>query len=1231
MSVRSFRLLTATSALVLSLAHAQAQSPVPRPVPAAGAIVATKGGEEMRFVREDLWRSAPVQQNVVGGDTLRTNEIGNLAILFADQTQIRVGRNSTLTVNDVAGGQAGNTQLSLQGGTIWARAARGGSGVDVKTPAAVAAIRGTDWSLSVDGSGKTSLIVLEGVVELSNPQGSVTVRQGEGAVAAIGQAPTKFVLVRPNDREQMLFYLTLRDGLSWLPATPFRGSAGQAERARIETVPPEARTAEDWLTRAEVALALDGYQAAAAPLAEARRRPLSASQRARADLVEGLIAGAERRWSESAALLARAERGVDTKRRVTAVYGHYITASLAQPTRVLPQPKIAPNSPEAALAQAFIAGFRQDLNAAADLVSAAEKRFPTDTRLGVFSSQLSLALNRRDQMRSSLERVRAADPNDHLVLAMSGRIRADVDSDRRAALADLKRALEAAPGDVAIWNELGMLYAELEAPLEAEAAFRRAIALDPHDPLPRANLSFILLDQSRVEEAGALIDKALDLDPDFHVAYIARGRYLLQKGNMPGAIESILAGSAANPAYANGLVAAAVAYYQNGDIELAEQTFDNADRLDPNDPVTAIMRTAVALDQYRADDAVRFAREAVKRARSRGGDYAGLSANRQSGSYPADAYRFIGLHEWGRFYGDRTFDPFQASSYFDQAANVSPNVFRGSPTLTSVETGSDDGVAAANLVVQGLLFDPLAVGGRLGRIDILRRPFVDAEVGGSWISQDGKTGWKTDATVTGFSNEPIPTAFNFSASRLRDNGLYSYDQERLDNAAFFIGSAPTAADRLLVFGTLSKNEPGAFSSLTETTFNVGNLAVPGVFYNQDAREAIDFQLGAGWSHTFGHRNVVTAAVFHGQARTTTDTQQGGIAANPELVLFELLRRERTRTTATVVALNHMIGFGDVTLRYGAEALRGKSRVEYEQDYRDYVGVPIPPYSDAPVDGDVSFSGIRLYADAFWRPTDWFEAQVGLERVDIDVKGASMDENILPRAGIGISPFEGQWLRAAYRSDVLFPSTYTLSSLTTVGLLPNVIPLELGGKVDTLALRWDAEWSPRLFTSVEYQRQDINSLSLPIPETYSTVNADEARIERVAATANVRLGYGIGLFGTVGAASSEIQAGPAAGSPVPFVAERFARAGLTFVHPTRLRFTVAQTFLGGLTSSTPLGNFVGLKLDDYWTTDASVTWETPDRRLVLGLTVLNIFDNEYEILTNLPGQGRTISASVKARF
>ncbi len=95
---RSLRYLVAASALALSLAEARAQSPVPRTTPAAGSIVAAKGGEELRFVREGDWRTAALKQDLLGGDTLRTNAIGNLAILFSDQTQIIVCGNSVMYV-----------------------------------------------------------------------------------------------------------------------------------------------------------------------------------------------------------------------------------------------------------------------------------------------------------------------------------------------------------------------------------------------------------------------------------------------------------------------------------------------------------------------------------------------------------------------------------------------------------------------------------------------------------------------------------------------------------------------------------------------------------------------------------------------------------------------------------------------------------------------------------------------------------------------------------------------------------------------------------------------------------------------------------------------------------------------------------------------------------------------------------------------------------------------------
>ncbi len=64
----------------------------------------------------------------------------------------------------------------------------------------------------------------------------------------------------------------------------------------------------------------------------------------------------------------------------------------------------------------------------------------------------------------------------------------------------------------------------------------------------------------------------------------------------------------------------------------AEQALENADRLDPNDPVTSNFETAIAIDDYDSDRAIESAQEALRRSRARGGDYAPLSANRDAGS-----------------------------------------------------------------------------------------------------------------------------------------------------------------------------------------------------------------------------------------------------------------------------------------------------------------------------------------------------------------------------------------------------------------------------------------------------------------------------------------------------------------------------------------------------------------------------------------------------------------------
>jgi len=1234
--------------LAFAGAEAFAQEPVPRAAPRAGGIVAAKGGEELQFPREPGWRPAIVRQDVVGGDTLRTGEIGTLGITFTDQTTIRVGRQSTLVVNQIAAASgSGNTELTLPTGNIWARASRGGTGVTVKTPAASAAIRGTDWSLSVQGD-RTSIIVMEGVVEFANPQGSVTVRQGEGASARIGERPTKIVLVRSDDREQMLFYMELRGLFRGLPATPLDGPARRDARTRLAAIPVSARTTADWVAIAENGFGHDPLPVVLQAVAEARRRlgqkPAflpspgddwtagrsgerrrddRSSLSARLDLVEAMLAGSAKRYKEAAVLFARAARGTSGRQRVTAQCGYFAAATLAEPKRVLAMPK--PGGADQNVCTAYVTGFSKGLPEAETILRRTEKAAPHHLLSSLLSAQVSLLLDRRDEMRSTIERMRGTDPDSPETLLASGYLRSAIDSDLDSAVADFTRGTEIAPGDASMWNGLGLAQSGRDANVEAEAAFRRGIEADPDDPVSYANLAILLLDQSRVEEAGALIDKALALDPSLYVGYTAKGRYYLQKGDMAKAMEFMLAGSAANPASAQGLLGTAIVQYQSGDIEGAAQAFDNADRLDKNDPATSIARTAIAVDQLDADAAIGNAREAVRRYRNRGGYFAALASTRTGGSYLGQAYRLLGLEDWGRYYTDRVADPFTATSYFDQAIARRARPFFARPTLDQVE-GNDFADTAGNLVIQGLLLDPLAASGRIGRIDLLRRPFIDVEFGGSLIRRNGRNGWQNDVSVQAFSNAPVPTAISLSASQTRTSdrsgGRAGGETER--TASAFIGIAPNAAERFLLWGTASSAEP--------------DLLTPAInLFDADRNKVKSYQAGAGWSHSFGYRNVLTGALVATRADQSQRRAEVVGLLDPFVGLFpstfDTRQRRDVKVDAVTAAVSHMLGYGDFTLRTGVEAQRGRTRgFSSLSETLAIPGIPLTLNNETYDPIRSTFDAGRIYANLMWQPSDKVQIEGGAQGLSYDTSTGARKDYVDMRVGIGLSPLEGQWLRASWRRDTELPNGFTLSPITTVGLLPNTLPLQLGGRKETTALRWDAEWTPHIFTAVEYQSQRGRDLRVGIPDTLDDFDISRARIDYVTATANLWLTHGVGVFGTVGMADSKTRDASGIEVDVPYVPRRFARAGLTFVHPSRIKFSIIENYIGERYDAPG-----GVKLDPLWTTDLTASYETLDRRLLLGLSLLNAFDKRYEQVgarvgsEAVLGAGRTIAGSLKVRF
>src|SRR5574337_909021 len=184
-----------------------------RPVIAqeAGRIVSIVGRVEV--FRAQQWQPVALRHVLLPGDVVRTGPGSRAAILLSDEVQIKVNANSTLEISEVmpppgkavrAGTAPLQTILNLLTGELWSRSR--GRPLQIRTPAATATIRGTEFDLAAGPDDASRLAVLEGAVEFRNPQGTVVVKAGEQATARVGEPPSKTILLKPLDAVQWSLY-----------------------------------------------------------------------------------------------------------------------------------------------------------------------------------------------------------------------------------------------------------------------------------------------------------------------------------------------------------------------------------------------------------------------------------------------------------------------------------------------------------------------------------------------------------------------------------------------------------------------------------------------------------------------------------------------------------------------------------------------------------------------------------------------------------------------------------------------------------------------------------------------------------------------------------------------------------------------------------------------------------------------------------------------------------------
>jgi outer membrane receptor protein involved in Fe transport len=177
-------------------------------------------------------------------------------------------------------------------------------------------------------------------------------------------------------------------------------------------------------------------------------------------------------------------------------------------------------------------------------------------------------------------------------------------------------------------------------------------------------------------------------------------------------------------------------------------------------------------------------------------------------------------------------------------------------------------------------------------------------------------------------------------------------------------------------------------------------------------------------------------------------------------------------------------------------------------------------------------------------------------------------------------------------------------------------------------RWDSEWSPHFFTAVEYQHQEFPFLLIPAQTGQAETAARRARIDRLSISANLWLPGNFGLTANYAYADSfgdRSQPNKVLTGPLPYVPRHFARLALTWSHPSRLRLSLAQSYLGDQT------DILGDTNSSFFSTNSTLQWEPFNRHVIVRLDATNIFDAKVQQRGFLPQGGRTVTASLALRF
>lgn len=192
-------LLLALSVFIFMVAVTQAQGPK-----GVAFVLKVRGKLYLKRHGEVKWADARRGTILNSGDDLKTEFNSLAAIKFTDNSAIiKMRENTYLTINAEREERTLAKKLYMEAGDLWARVNPEAGPFRVETPTAVASVKGTEWVMSVSPDGDTCVVWgIQGLVELVNDYGVVTIRSGYIGTSIAGSPPTVDTMVVAVSTEQ---------------------------------------------------------------------------------------------------------------------------------------------------------------------------------------------------------------------------------------------------------------------------------------------------------------------------------------------------------------------------------------------------------------------------------------------------------------------------------------------------------------------------------------------------------------------------------------------------------------------------------------------------------------------------------------------------------------------------------------------------------------------------------------------------------------------------------------------------------------------------------------------------------------------------------------------------------------------------------------------------------------------------------------------------------------------